>query len=258
MAAPMILSAWHLIETAATDTLDHMGTTGLAVASGIAVLIVLAVKDYRGGGRAVLRKHWTPRVLWGFALTTSIWALLFIYCIVNAIYRDHVHWVAAAHAVGPYNTDLRVIRFERSPYVAGQPVFINAYYRYDGDNPARMRGYYKVIVVHLDESDRTPEAIEALEDRMWDQFIGHMDTPVHGLLVPPKSNAYVTLNGPALTAQQVGELNNTAAIEGLVLIVGKLMWIDGIGDYETDYCAFIRWNLESTNHRSSVSLTTIV
>jgi hypothetical protein len=240
----LILSGWHLLETAGKDTLNHMGTTGFAVLSGIAVLVALAVRDYRGGGRAALKKHWTPRLLWGFALTTCIWILLFIYCIVNAIYRDHVHWVAAAHAIGPYNTDLRIIRFERNAYEAGKPVLINVYYRYDGNNPARMRGYYKVVVVHLGEPDRNPEAIEALENQMWDQFIAQMDTPMHGLLIAPKSNGFVTLNGPVITAQQVGELNNAAAIEGLVLIVGKLMWIDGIGDYETDFCAFVRWNPE--------------
>jgi hypothetical protein len=147
-----------------------------------------------------------------------------------------------------------VIRFERLPYEVKNPAFINAYLRYDGINPARMRGYYKVYVVHSDGTDFSAKTLEPIEDKAWDQFVASIKSPDHCLMIEPKSNIWVTLKGEVLTSKQINDLSKTKS--SILLFMGMFKWIDGFGDYEVDYCAFTQENpevfMQCANHNEPV------
>jgi hypothetical protein len=144
----------------------------------------------------------------------------------------------------PSESKLRITRFERSPYTAKRQVFINVYYRYEAESDARVRGYYKVAVMHFDPTDlRDPLKMRDIENNLWKQFMETgMINPAHGIMVPANSNQWVSLLGPTLTKNQVTELNS--APTGAVLFLGMLRYNDGRADYETDFCAFTKANPE--------------
>lgn len=212
---------------------------------------------YRREGWSGVRDHLTKTLTMAFLVAVAaeliVYAPIFTFSIAKTIYTDHMDLVTAKNNVLPYNNNLRIIRFERSPYDAEKPIFINLYYRYDGDEFARMRGYYKVIFVQLGKEDRNPASLEKIEDDLWKQFMSKMP-PDHGLSVKPKSNGWVSLLGPAITQEQINQIDGN--LGAIVLFMGSLRWIEANGDYETDFCAFTQSNpeifVECANHNGPV------
>jgi len=94
----------------------------------------------------------------------------------------------------------------------------------------------------MKEGDATPEKLAGVENDLWSQMIKGMSTPDHGMMINPKSPFWVTLSGPIITAEQVDELQTSNS--GAVLFLGQFRWVDGVGDYELDYCALVQANPE--------------
>src|SRR6266853_2576071 len=187
-AGSLLLRSWSNFTAAlGSNTLGFISPFLVAL---VGVLLYAAVLLWREGWRAVIA-HFQQRLklaaLVAIAAEIVVYAPIFVWNVANTIYMDHEALVAENRALNdranrkkglpPYNNNLRIIRFERSPYEVGKPIFINLYYRYDGDNPARLRGYYKVIVAHLDDKDQNPIAIESVEEALWKTFIEDMKSP---------------------------------------------------------------------------------
>ncbi|SFU22300.1 hypothetical protein [Paraburkholderia aspalathi] len=86
----MIISAWHVVWAAITQTVTQMGMTLLGISASIIVLIVGLVIVFKRDGMTAVRVHWKKNIVVVLLPICAIWGGVVIYNVVEMIYSDHV------------------------------------------------------------------------------------------------------------------------------------------------------------------------
>jgi hypothetical protein len=91
----IVWSFLRLLQRAFNLSVGYMGTTAFAVGMGLLVFLLMEAYAWRREGFDSMKKRWTGSAGLGLLATTSIWLLLFFFCVAKVIYDDHQDLVKA-------------------------------------------------------------------------------------------------------------------------------------------------------------------
>jgi hypothetical protein len=136
----------------------------------------------------------------------------------------------------------RITRFERNPYELGKPFSVNIYYRYDGDEAIRIRGYSYFEFHHLAAGEAKPDKLREIETAMWERMLQQQSEPSHGVMIEGGASAWITQRGPVLSQAMLDDLQPMHT--GAMFFMGYFKYLDGHSDYTKEFCVFTQSNPE--------------